>query len=63
MNPIESVTQYCPWCSESITFQIDTTISDQEYIEDCTVCCAPILVQIRVPFSGTPEVELHRDNE
>lgn len=63
MNPLESITQPCPWCSELVTFEIDTTFSEQEYFEDCTVCCSPIQVIIRVPTSGDPEVEFHRDNE
>ena len=63
MNPVETFTDLCPWCSESVTFEFDTTFAEQEYIEDCSVCCAPILVKIRVLDEGDPEVELHRDNE
>ena len=63
MNPIETIDDLCPWCSASVSLDIDTTFDDQEYIEDCGVCCSPILVRIRVPEMGTPEVELHRDNE
>ncbi len=63
MNPLESITQSCPWCSAEISLEIDTTFADQEYIEDCSVCCAPIVVKVSVPEMGQPEVELHRDNE
>lgn len=63
MNPLEYFSLQCPWCSESIDLEIDLTFADQEYIEDCSVCCAPILVQVSVPEDGEPRVELHRDNE
>lgn len=32
----------CPYCGERITVLIDPTDSDQQYIEDCQVCCRPI---------------------
>ncbi|WP_434967919.1 CPXCG motif-containing cysteine-rich protein [Robiginitalea aurantiaca] len=32
----------CPYCWESISVLIDTSISDQNYVEDCEVCCNPI---------------------
>ena len=36
----------CPYCWESIYFEIDTSISEQEYVEDCHVCCNPILLRV-----------------
>lgn len=32
----------CPYCGELITVLIDNSVSHQEYIEDCQVCCRPI---------------------
>ncbi len=32
----------CPYCWESITMLLDTSISKQTYIEDCEICCNPI---------------------
>src|SRR5438067_1350154 len=32
----------CPHCGESFPLQIDTSQSEQSFIEDCTVCCRPI---------------------
>ncbi|MGB3608518.1 MAG: CPXCG motif-containing cysteine-rich protein [Psychroserpens sp.] len=37
----------CPYCWESISMLIDTSQSQQRYIEDCEVCCNPIQVSIR----------------
>lgn len=40
----------CPYCWESITMLLDTSVSRQTYIEDCEVCCNPI--EIRVAFEN-----------
>jgi hypothetical protein len=37
----------CPHCGESFPIQIDTSQSEQSFIEDCTVCCRPITLTIR----------------
>lgn len=39
----------CPYCWETISMLLDTTVSTQTYIEDCEVCCNPI--QIITQFS------------
>ena len=32
----------CPYCGETITILLDPSDTDQDYIEDCHVCCQPI---------------------
>lgn len=41
---LEEVTVTCPCCGESITLALDLSVPEQSYVEDCSVCCAPILV-------------------
>ena len=36
----------CPYCWEHIYFEIDLSIENQEYVEDCQVCCNPILLRV-----------------
>lgn len=38
----------CPYCGEPITMLLDLSEPDQEYVEDCEVCCNPIGVHVRV---------------
>lgn len=35
----------CPYCGEMNVCQIDTSGGDYETVEDCTVCCRPILIR------------------
>ena len=37
----------CPFCGEPITLVIDLTVDEQDYIEDCFVCCRPIRIVCR----------------
>jgi len=32
----------CPYCWETISMLLDSSVSKQTYIEDCEVCCNPI---------------------
>ncbi|CAN7231106.1 CPXCG motif-containing cysteine-rich protein [Pseudoxanthomonas sp. LjRoot168] len=47
----------CPYCGETITLVVDDSGGDQQYIEDCHVCCKPIEVRVRVDDDGTVEVD------
>jgi hypothetical protein len=53
----------CPYCGESIELLIDDSARDQDYFEDCSVCCRPIRVQLSVDFEGECEVVILRDDE
>jgi len=32
----------CPYCWDEISMLLDSSISNQTYVEDCEVCCNPI---------------------
>jgi hypothetical protein len=38
----------CPYCGETITMLLEPDAGEQDYIEDCEVCCNPIGIQFRV---------------
>ena len=42
---LDSHKSHCPHCGEVIELVIDPS-ADQEYIEDCQVCCCPIIVKV-----------------
>ena len=42
----------CPYCGESLTVLIDPSDAGQEYIEDCQVCCRPIIMQVNEQGNG-----------
>lgn len=56
------VHEYCPYCNEPIELLVDTSAGDQQYIEDCSVCCRPIDVVIHVVDEHSVEVQLRDEN-
>jgi len=53
----------CPYCGELISILIDDSVSEQCYIEDCEVCCRPILFNITVRADGDLDVIANAENE
>ncbi|WP_115462081.1 CPXCG motif-containing cysteine-rich protein [Winogradskyella aurantiaca] len=38
----------CPHCWETISMLVDVSIEQQQYVEDCEVCCNPIEISISI---------------
>jgi len=36
----------CPYCGERFRTVVDCSAGDQEYTEDCEVCCKPIVFTV-----------------
>lgn len=53
----------CPYCGESINVLLDPNESDQSYIEDCQVCCRPIVFNVVEDVDGDLEVSVRTENE
>ena len=45
MIQFETIT--CPYCWEAIEIALDLSVDEQQQIEDCSVCCRPIVVRYR----------------
>ncbi|SVA95907.1 uncharacterized protein METZ01_LOCUS148761 [marine metagenome] len=50
----------CPYCGEPLSILIDTSDSGSEYIEDCHVCCRPIVMNISADGS---DVDVRSEND
>jgi len=54
----------CPYCWEKIPVEIDATGSEgQAYVEDCHICCQPILIEVKIGGSGSIQVSAKKENE
>lgn len=63
MTGLEEVDIQCPYCGEAITILVDCSISEQQYVEDCQVCCRPIMITVSLDEQGLPQVEVRSENE
>ncbi|MGI8640604.1 MAG: CPXCG motif-containing cysteine-rich protein [Pyrinomonadaceae bacterium] len=34
----------CPYCCQEVSVVLDLSVDEQNYIEDCEVCCQPIQI-------------------
>lgn len=63
INQLEARKVQCPYCGETIEVLIDTSIPEQQYIEDCQVCCRPINFDVLVGFGGELGVVVRGEDE
>ena len=53
MNLDEAGRYLCPECGEEVVVPVDASAGeDQEYVEDCPVCCSQVLLRVHVEPEG-----------
>ncbi len=63
MNQLIEHSLRCPYCDASTTILIDGSVSEQDYVEDCQVCCRPILLGVSIGADGEAVVVPRAENE
>ena len=54
----------CPYCGETINIDVDHSIESQTYVEDCQVCCQPIVFKVWVDEdSNVPVIICEAEND
>ncbi|HZZ73114.1 MAG TPA: CPXCG motif-containing cysteine-rich protein [Pirellulales bacterium] len=52
----------CPSCGEEIVVEVDLSAgAEQEYVEDCPVCCVPNVLRISVAADGDVSIDAERE--
>lgn len=51
-NELVFVSETCPACGEPIELAIDCSVAEQSYVEDCSVCCRPMVVRVLIGQDG-----------
>jgi hypothetical protein len=59
---LHTQTVACPYCGAVIELELDGSMGDQRYVEDCSVCCRPIECVLRVA-GREYTVEVYRDDD
>lgn len=60
---IREIKSLCPYCNSAISLLIDTSLQEQQYIEDCEVCCRPISVNLVYTDESNFQLQLLQENE
>ena len=53
----------CPYCGESFDVVVDPSEPYQEYIEDCYVCCQPMVLTVMVDEDQDIQVMARSEND
>lgn len=63
MNYLEERAIECPYCGEYIDVLVDCSVVRQTYVEDCQVCCSPIVLAVHVYEEGDVAIDVRREND
>jgi len=63
LNQLTDKSIGCPYCGEMINVLIDSSDMEQQYIEDCQVCCKPINFLISESINGDITVNVYSEDE
>lgn len=63
MELIQQQTVSCPYCGEYIQILLDCSVPDQEYIEDCQVCCRPITITLSLSDEQITELSVRCEDD
>ena len=57
---LQVFTLTCPWCWEQYTLTLELMDEEQDFIEDCQVCCHPIQLTLGQSGDGSPYLNTRR---
>ncbi len=60
MIQFETIT--CPYCWESIEIALDLSVDEQRQVEDCSVCCRPIVIRYSTADGELAALEAQAEN-
>jgi transcription elongation factor Elf1 len=63
MNYLTDKPINCPYCGETIRVLIEPSDMDQQYIEDCQVCCRPINFLVYENMNGDIDVNVFSEDD
>lgn len=49
----------CPWCGETLDLWVERD-TEGEMIQDCDICCRPLLIRVSWPEDTVPGVVVER---
>jgi hypothetical protein len=61
---LEWITVMCPYCGESQETSVDCSAGSQCYVEDCQICCQPMVFNVQVETDGSlGAVDVRQEND
>lgn len=60
---IQAETITCPYCWQPIEIVLDLSVEAQRQVEDCSVCCRPIVIAYRTEDGELTELDVEAENQ
>ena len=60
MIQFETIT--CPYCWEAIEIALDLSVESQQQVEDCSVCCRPIVIRYSTAGGELTALDISAEN-
>ncbi|QDT34480.1 CPXCG motif-containing cysteine-rich protein [Thalassoglobus polymorphus] len=58
----EEASYSCASCGEEVVIPVDLTQGrDQEFVEDCPVCCCPMVIRVEIQPDGEVHCRAERE--
>lgn len=62
MEALQTVLLQCPNCWEQVAIVVDYEEAEQEIIEDCSVCCSPMVIALSAGDDDTLHAVVRMEN-
>jgi hypothetical protein len=63
MTGLQTTHVQCPYCWETFETVVDCSVTEQEYVEDCYVCCRPIVFDVIIDAEGILNLNVSAENQ
>ena len=63
MHDLQTAFIPCPHCGRQIELLVDCSVERQEYVEDCSVCCRPIVLAVVAAPDEVVSIEAKTEDE
>ena len=60
---IQRETVTCPYCWQTVEITIDLSAGDQTYVEDCSVCCRPMVIAFQTDGEALGALEVTAESD
>jgi hypothetical protein len=60
---IQYETITCPYCWEAIEIALDLSVESQQQVEDCSVCCRPIVIRYSAADGELTTLDVVAENQ
>jgi hypothetical protein len=63
MHPVHTARINCPYCGEPLVLTFEPIGEAQQYIEDCQVCCQPMVCLISDDGNGKAQLVVQAEDD